>query len=108
GAGDMALNDAASILKETCRESDVLARLGGDEFAILATGMDEKNAERFVSRLENNVMKYNLTVNRPYSLSLSVGMASCGPQDKCSLDELINQADGMMYEVKRKKDESAI
>ena len=35
--GDKALIEAASVLKETFRTSDIIARLGGDEFLLLLT-----------------------------------------------------------------------
>ena len=33
--GDLALVEAATVLKEIFRESDIIGRLGGDEFAVL-------------------------------------------------------------------------
>ena len=40
-AGDIALVEAAAILKEVFRESDIMGRMGGDEFAILAIDTTE-------------------------------------------------------------------
>ena len=38
--GDAALIEAADILREVFRESDIIGRIGGDEFVILAVDSD--------------------------------------------------------------------
>src|SRR5688500_1135440 len=45
-AGDEALRDAADMLRETFRDSDILARIGGDEFVALAHVTRDTNALR--------------------------------------------------------------
>lgn len=46
GVGDTVLREAAQLLRDTCRVSDVPARMGGEEFALLLnnTGIDEAEA----------------------------------------------------------------
>ena len=39
--GNRTLVEAAGILKDSCRQSDILARLGGDEFALLIADVSE-------------------------------------------------------------------
>ena len=36
-------------------------------------------------------------------LAMSIGLAEYNPESPCSLEELINRADEMMYEEKRRK-----
>jgi len=50
--GDRLLINAANILKQTFRESDIIARIGGDEFAVLAAVNDSETSEIILSRLE--------------------------------------------------------
>lgn len=101
--GDAALLETASLLKETCRESDILARLGGDEFAVLAVETAEDGADILAARLQKNLAAHNTRANRSYPLSLSVGITRYGPESRCSIDELLARADGLMYEEKRRK-----
>ncbi|MEG4590193.1 diguanylate cyclase [Microcoleus sp. MOSTC5] len=86
--GDRAIADAAEILKETCRSSDIVARLGGDEFVIFALNYLE-NAEELVVRLQANIARFNHESNRCYQLSMSIGIQCCIPDCETSLEQLI-------------------
>jgi two-component system, cell cycle response regulator len=104
--GDAALIDVASLLKETYRDSDLVGRIGGDEFCVLLIGSD-REAQTSVKRLQKAVEGHNRTANRPYELSLSIGMAAFSPDAPCSVADLMNKADQAMYEDKRGNEDSA-
>ncbi len=99
--GDRALIETAEVLEETFRESDIIARIGGDEFAVLAIETNGSPAEVLIHRLRENLEARNARGDRPYELSLSVGLAHYDPEAPCSLDELVAQADRAMYEQKK-------
>jgi diguanylate cyclase (GGDEF)-like protein len=101
--GDNALIEAATVLKETFRSSDIISRLGGDEFAVLAIDIAEGNAEIQMARMQDRIDVYNGRENRQYMLSLSVGYSQYDPDNPCSIDDLMAQADKRMYEQKRGK-----
>ncbi|MGB5159284.1 MAG: GGDEF domain-containing protein [Desulfobacterales bacterium] len=105
--GDKALIEAASVFRETFRTSDIIARLGGDEFAALAIDMKEENPEIFTSRLDYLIEKQNEQENRTYKLSISIGGSFQDPENPRSIDELISQADKLMYEQKKQKKASS-
>ncbi|MBI5664544.1 MAG: diguanylate cyclase, partial [Nitrospirae bacterium] len=48
--GDEALWDAAGIIKNSVRGSDIIARIGGDEFALLLTNLSAPDTEEAVIR----------------------------------------------------------
>ncbi|MFB2896442.1 GGDEF domain-containing protein [Aerosakkonemataceae cyanobacterium BLCC-F50] len=100
--GDRAIVDAARILQQSFREADVVARLGGDEFVILATS-DLDNAEKIHDRLQTNIALFNQKSDRPYQVSMSIGIQCCLPQDNVALETLLAQADEVMYTQKRHK-----
>ncbi|MCX6377652.1 MAG: GGDEF domain-containing protein [Armatimonadetes bacterium] len=100
--GDLALADAADILRRTFRGSDIIARIGGDEFVVLAMEAAE-NAEALRARLKKQLHAHNAKRQRPCELSMSVGTACYDPASPCSLDELLARADADMYREKRKK-----
>ena len=101
--GSEAIVEAANVLRETFRDSDILARFGGDEFVIL---MPETEAETFVApaeRLRRNLAAFNQREARPYKLSMSLGAAAWDPRQPISLHELIERADKAMYDDKRRR-----
>jgi diguanylate cyclase (GGDEF)-like protein len=100
--GDRALIDLANIFKKTFRESDIIARIGGDEFVALLESTVE-NDEILINRLSENIKDHNAKQTRRYKLSVSVGVTQFDPENPISIDELLSQADAMMYTQKRKR-----
>jgi len=101
--GDWALIDTANILKETFRGSDIIARIGGDEFVIMPIETTGDNLEVVINRLQKAVEMDNTKSKREYKLSISMGTAYFDPLCPCTIDELLSQADRLMYEQKRTK-----
>ena len=101
--GDQVLIDLSNILKETFRESDILARIGGDEFVMLAMNCNEFSAEKLIIRFEKALNDHESQRKRPYPLSMSLGIAYFNPQNPCSIEALLTQADKVMYENKQKR-----
>jgi diguanylate cyclase (GGDEF)-like protein/PAS domain S-box-containing protein len=99
-AGDRALIDTARVLRESCREADIIARLGGDEFVALLTVDSDQTAELVCERIKARVATHNEEVDRGYDLSLSVG-AKRSKAEGTMLADLLAQADVALYEQKR-------
>lgn len=99
--GDLALKEVSVILKETFREADIAARFGGDEFVILAVDASIESADILVNRIQADLEKRNQEGNRPYQLTLSVGITRFDPEAPYTLSELIAQADSRMYHHKK-------
>jgi diguanylate cyclase (GGDEF)-like protein/PAS domain S-box-containing protein len=102
-AGDQALIETATILKNTFRKSDIIARHGGDEFIILALGANYTSFDILIKRIQEHINSHNAQENRSFKLSVSIGTALYDPQSPCSIDELITQADKTMYKHKQDK-----
>jgi len=103
--GDRALAEAAAVLRDTFRESDILARLGGDEFAVLSIAASDQSAAGIRARLDRAVRAHNRGRERPYKLSLSAGMArfDATADADAALEELMARADAELYERKRER-----
>ena len=99
-AGDAMLVDAATVLRKTFRESDILARLGGDEFCVLA--VDSREDDAVDLRLQRAMETFS--TQAPYVLSASIGVvhSAAGDADG-TLEHLLAEADARMYERKRVK-----
>jgi diguanylate cyclase (GGDEF)-like protein/PAS domain S-box-containing protein len=101
--GDRALMEVAAILRETFRETDIIARIGGDEFAIMTIDSPEMTSDILVSRLHDRIQAHNACNEKPFTISMSIGIATCDSKKKRSLDELMSVADRHMYENKKSK-----
>jgi diguanylate cyclase (GGDEF)-like protein len=102
-AGDIALTEVANILINTFRSSDIIGRLGGDEFAVLSTQHSKLESETSISRrIIESVQLWKSQNKSNYDLSLTFGMAPFIPNTGCELDDLLSQADDLMYDSKQK------
>ncbi|MEH1813175.1 MAG: diguanylate cyclase [Nostoc sp.] len=101
--GDRAIIDTAQVLKQSFRESDIVARIGGDEFVIFVSVCYPDNTDEFRPRLQENIDRFNQEHNYSYQLSISIGATQCALNENVSLEQLLEQADKLMYEHKRTK-----
>jgi diguanylate cyclase (GGDEF)-like protein/PAS domain S-box-containing protein len=98
--GDQALVDTAEIFKTTFRETDIVARIGGDEFVIIPVADKREDADLVIARFKDHVSAHNHKKDRAYKLSISVGMACYDPDNPRSIDDLLKQAEKLMYKEK--------
>jgi diguanylate cyclase (GGDEF)-like protein/PAS domain S-box-containing protein len=106
--GDAALVQAAAILREAFRDSDIIARLGGDEFVVLAIDVAEGRAAALARRLRDMVQARNERPGAAYPVSFSLGVARYEPDKPCSVQELLAQADRKMYLDKTARKRAAL
>ncbi|MBJ7519464.1 MAG: EAL domain-containing protein [Solirubrobacteraceae bacterium] len=100
-AGDAVIVNAARILKDLLRESDVVARLGGDEFAILLPRADHDEAVDVARKLVAEIRANGsvLAGQRPGSVTASVGVTLLDPVQETGEQALVD-ADLAMYDAK--------
>ncbi len=101
--GDLALIEAANILKEVFRDSDIVGHHAEDEFTAIAIESFDANNKIIITRLQDELKFRNKQDNRLYELSLSIGTAYYDTEELCSVEELINRAEESMYEQKKNK-----
>ncbi len=95
--GDRLLHDIATTMAENLRSSDVIARLGGDEFGILLLESNAEQAEQVMRRLQDQLRAAVQVDRGPVTLSIGITTFNQVPD---SVDELMKQADAMMYQAK--------
>ncbi|MDT0633349.1 EAL domain-containing protein [Spectribacter hydrogenooxidans] len=94
--GDRVLEDLAALLQAALAPRARLARLSGDEFAALVTADDRDAVAALASELIDTVDRYHLIhEDRPYTVSLSVGIARLMPDDR-EPSELLVRADAAL------------
>jgi diguanylate cyclase (GGDEF)-like protein/PAS domain S-box-containing protein len=101
--GDAALIRTADILRDTFRESDIIARIGGDEFVAIIVTDEKRSPGATQSRLKKNLDAHHAKANAGYSLSLSTGIVVYDPVHPVSFEDLLREADRIMYATKKRK-----
>lgn len=106
-AGDQALADAARILRETFRASDVIGRLGGDEFVVVGVDVSAPHVLTLMNRLGQRLKLHHEQAGRRFTLRMSVGWVLSTPGSGDTLDTLLARADEKMYAEKRRAHDQA-
>jgi diguanylate cyclase (GGDEF)-like protein len=100
-AGDLAIRQIASRLKEVVRGRDSLARLGGDEFGLLLERCPAEYARQRAVQLHQAVKSYVLRWNgETFQLGVSIGLAIFNT-NRHGLNTILAAADAACYEAKR-------
>jgi diguanylate cyclase (GGDEF)-like protein len=102
-SGDAAIKEVAEVLGGTLRASDLVARLGGDEFCALLIGTAAEAAPSLIARVEGTLAARNAESDKPWKLSLSMGVAESPPGEEKALWDIVAEADAAMFDVKRTK-----
>lgn len=98
--GDMAIVKGAAILKEAFPINSIISRMGGDEFLVI-TGFSSDTTEKDIEALINQKTDIiNTRIQREINVSLSCGILKINQSDQRLLDEMINDADTLMYHNK--------
>lgn len=96
--GDLVLRSFASVLKTHIRRYDLLARYGGEEFTLLMRGTTVQQAQQFVARLDESILKA-VTLNK-FGVTFSAGLAQPS-ETECDAHLLMKSADSALYAAKR-------
>lgn len=99
-AGNMVLQRVAAVLRESCRDSDLLFRFGGDEFAFLLPSTGLAGARTVAEKVHGAVGGVAAALDADLRVSCSVGIAIY-PKDGHDATSIIMAADRACYAGKR-------
>lgn len=104
--GDFAIKNAAKILCDSFRGSDIIGRIGGDEFSVLAmmeSGSKDEITSIVRKRITAATEAFNSGHDKPYIVRMSLGVYAfkCSPETE--LSKILAQADNVLYDEKKKK-----
>ena len=102
--GDECLRQTAALLQETVnRPSDLCARYGGEEFALIWGDTAQEQARQLLNQFLRNLSDSRiLNIHSPTEkyLTASIGLTSIVPTTDSDMDQLVAQADDMLYLAK--------
>jgi diguanylate cyclase (GGDEF)-like protein len=101
-AGSKVLVEAAAVIKDCSRETDVVARFGGDEFSLVLPDTGADGAMSVATRILEKMRAARFLTSDGLSVrqTASIGVATLTPDKPKSADELMKDADMAMYRVK--------
>jgi diguanylate cyclase (GGDEF)-like protein/PAS domain S-box-containing protein len=100
-AGDALLRDAARLMRDAVRDSDLVGRLGGDEFALLLTGCPLDKGRQIAEDLSQRIGTHRFSWREEaYQIGASCGLVELG-RDSGSLEDALAAADSACYMAKR-------
>jgi len=103
GGDDCLVKVAQALHSSTDRPMDIVCRYGGEEFGVILPDTPIEGAQRVAEKMLENVA--NLKLKHEFSstsdiVSVSIGVASCFPEDDKLSKDLVSMADGALYEAK--------
>jgi diguanylate cyclase (GGDEF)-like protein len=100
-SGSRALVEAASVIRGSARETDVVARFGGDEFSLVLPDTGSEGAAAVGERVRERIAEHQFLVGEGLDirLTVSIGVATL-PDVAATAEELVKAADTAMYQVK--------
>ncbi|HEX5305695.1 MAG TPA: GGDEF domain-containing protein, partial [Dyella sp.] len=100
-AGDAAIREVATRIKQGSREADTTARVGGDEFSVILTQAGSRDEIRsHTERLSALIGAPFAFESSPMLLAASIG-AAIYPDDGEDISTLMESSDRAMYAAKR-------
>jgi diguanylate cyclase (GGDEF)-like protein len=98
-AGDEVIKAVAETLRKRTRASDSLARLGGDEFAVILPRCSREEALIAAEAIADEIRGHHSEDGRA-PLTVSIGVAVFGTDQKASVATIVSDADAAMYAAK--------
>lgn len=103
--GDEMIHRTVDIIKSLIRENDILCRWGGDEFLIFFS-CDKAQADMIITRIQKSLNTFNASGKAPYHIQFSYGIVEIPVGATHSFNNIIADADALMYKNKLDKHSS--
>lgn len=99
--GDRVLQDVATSLRKSVRDTDVTARYGGEEFALLLPKTHLAGALTVAERVWKDICSLRAGPGRQAKVTASLGISGYPNRSVLSADQLFRTADDALYRAKR-------
>lgn len=99
-AGDLVLQQLATLLSNHCRGGDYVFRMGGEEFLVLLVDVDQGHALSVAEKLRHRVGKERFRLPDEHDLQLTVSIGVALHDGHPDYQRLLRHADRALYEAK--------
>lgn len=101
--GDFAIKSAAEAFRLACGDNMSCFRIGGDEYVLSSCDISsEEEISDIVGSVERYLKSINDTADKPYSISISIGVFFDSVEEYESIEHPFTIADEKMFETKEK------
>lgn len=98
-AGDHVITEIGHLLRDSCRNIDIVGRYGGEEFCIIFPGVDREGVSMLAERMLAAIRRYRFRGELP--VTLSMGFTVLLPDEpERSWTTLMQHADKLLYKAK--------
>jgi diguanylate cyclase (GGDEF)-like protein len=102
--GDFGIKTVSTAGFSVTEDDEIFVRAGGDEFYIIGIGDYRPNAgEKRIQDFNEALEKLTADIDKPYPVTASVGTALRKVVKQLNLEDIISEADEMMYQHKTAK-----
>jgi len=98
--GDKVIVTLSDILRSSTSPKDVVSRFGGEEFCIVLKNINRYSAEDILARIHTEVANYDFTIDNNHIINFTISIGAVLYQDGETLDDVINEADMLLYKAK--------
>lgn len=99
--GDKVLQEIATVLKNSVRDTDIVGRWGGEEFLIILPNTNKEEGFKVGMKLKDNIASHHFyQINQVNQVTISLGGFEL--QKNISVNEAMSQVDKALYESKNK------
>jgi diguanylate cyclase (GGDEF)-like protein len=101
--GDQAIRSVAAVILRYLPKGAIPVRYGGDEFLLLMPAENEGDVRKLLDSISSALPAEAKALGVPDVVSISSGFVLTDPEDRKPLDDYVLEADGLMYDEKKKK-----
>ena len=99
--GDAALIKISEILRDKTRRSDFPSRYGGEEFVLILPDTDQESSLQVAKKFHEEIRSCSFgTANKPFLLTVSMGLASTSIKEYSDWRQMVDDADRALYQAK--------
>ncbi len=100
-AGDILLEEIASVLRKTVRNEDVVARFGGEEFIVMLVECTHEVSFDIANRIREEIARIKIPYkDQLLSVTASIGLMNINQNNLSESAQLIRKADIALYHSK--------